>query len=134
MGHLTQVQTIKCSISPHPTKSHQMCITHNEGKSSKTIITPIGHGVYTQRRVTKVLLQPITGRRHQLRLHCTSIGHPIVGDMTYAQDSQPPRMMLHAYQLQLPLSPPFEPINVQTDDPFPTNLFDEFIEVKEKRA
>jgi hypothetical protein len=33
--------------------------------------------------VTKVLLRPVTGRRHQLRLHCYCLGHPIVGDYTY---------------------------------------------------
>jgi len=30
-----------------------------------------------------VLLQPLTGRRHQLRVHCREWGHPIVGDCTY---------------------------------------------------
>ena len=33
--------------------------------------------------VTKVLLKPISGRRHQLRVHLDYLGHPIVGDFTY---------------------------------------------------
>ena len=37
------------------------------------------------RRVTKVRLEPRTGRRHQLRVHMALVGHPIVGDETYAR-------------------------------------------------
>ena len=33
--------------------------------------------------VTRIKLTPITGRTHQLRVHCAAIGHPIVGDPTY---------------------------------------------------
>jgi len=33
--------------------------------------------------VTRVELVPITGRTHQLRVHCAAIGHPIVGDNIY---------------------------------------------------
>ena len=32
----------------------------------------------------QVLLAPVTGRRHQLRLHCHRLGHTIVGDFTYS--------------------------------------------------
>jgi 23S rRNA-/tRNA-specific pseudouridylate synthase len=52
--------------------------------------------------VTKVLLMPVTGRRHQLRVHMAALGHPIVGDCTYLPaDDDKPRMMLHAWRLQL---------------------------------
>lgn len=33
--------------------------------------------------VTRIRLIPITGRTHQLRVHCAAIGHPILGDTTY---------------------------------------------------
>lgn len=33
--------------------------------------------------MTKVRLLPRSGRRHQLRIHCLCLGHPIVGDFTY---------------------------------------------------
>ncbi len=53
-----------------------------------------------------VLLYPRTGRTHQLRVHLTSLGHPILGDQTYggkkvcAVDSiEIPRVMLHARTL-----------------------------------
>ena len=34
--------------------------------------------------VTRVKLEPLTGRTHQLRVHCAAIGHPIVGDPAYS--------------------------------------------------
>ena len=49
-----------------------------------------------------LLLKPLTGRTHQLRVHLMSAGMPIVGDTLYAPISatyKHPRMLLHAYQL-----------------------------------
>lgn len=52
---------------------------------------------------SRVLLIPHTGRSHQLRLHLSAIGHPIVGDHFYAypEDWREPRLLLHAHTLQL---------------------------------
>jgi tRNA pseudouridine32 synthase/23S rRNA pseudouridine746 synthase len=52
--------------------------------------------------VTRVVLTPITGRSHQLRVHMQYIGHPIVGDELYASElevSLSPRLCLHAEKL-----------------------------------
>jgi 23S rRNA pseudouridine1911/1915/1917 synthase len=38
---------------------------------------------------TLLELEPLTGRTHQLRIHCNLIGHPIVGDPTYASTADP---------------------------------------------
>lgn len=53
-----------------------------------------------------LLLQPTTGRTHQIRVHLKFIGHPVVGDKTYAgrktarQDrTWCPRQFLHAYKI-----------------------------------
>ena len=49
---------------------------------------------------TRLELQPISGRTHQLRVHLQSVGHPILGDMLYASDSQGnTRLMLHATRI-----------------------------------
>jgi 23S rRNA pseudouridine1911/1915/1917 synthase len=56
---------------------------------------------------TLLELEPLTGRTHQLRIHCAHIGHAIVGDKVYksANRSAPPlpcpieRQLLHAHQL-----------------------------------
>lgn len=53
---------------------------------------------------TRVELEPITGRSHQLRVHLQSIGHPIAGDALYAPPDAPAqaeRLLLHAQALEL---------------------------------
>ena len=56
-----------------------------------------------QRKASHLLLEPLTGRSHQLRVHLLSIGHPILGDALYADAAvraRAPRLMLHATSLQ----------------------------------
>lgn len=47
---------------------------------------------------TRVALEPVTGRSHQLRLHMASAGHPIIGDCLYGA-APAPRVQLHACRL-----------------------------------
>jgi tRNA pseudouridine32 synthase/23S rRNA pseudouridine746 synthase len=49
---------------------------------------------------SRVELEPITGRSHQLRVHMQSLGHPILGDELYGSSTSAPRLLLHATQLQ----------------------------------
>lgn len=52
--------------------------------------------------VSRIVLKPITGRSHQLRVHTQYIGHPIVGDTLYATtqgQSLAKRLCLHAAEL-----------------------------------
>lgn len=51
---------------------------------------------------THLLLEPLTGRSHQLRVHLLSIGHPILGDALYGNaevQARAPRLLLHASEL-----------------------------------
>ena len=53
---------------------------------------------------SRLLLEPVTGRTHQLRVHLASIGHPILGDTLYggaAEQQAAPRLLLHATLLEL---------------------------------
>jgi tRNA pseudouridine32 synthase/23S rRNA pseudouridine746 synthase len=73
------------------------------------------------RQTSRLTLQPLTGRTHQLRLHLAAIGHPILGDALYAPPDiveRAPRLLLHACalafehplggaRLQLRCEPPF---------------------------
>ena len=45
-------------------------------------------------------LTPLTGRTHQIRVHCASLGTPIIGDSRYGQAG--PHLHLHARALKLP--------------------------------
>ena len=50
---------------------------------------------------TRLDLQPVTGRTHQLRVHLQAIGHPIVGDTLYAPHLPgPARLLLHATRIE----------------------------------
>lgn len=56
------------------------------------------------RQASHLLLEPQTGRSHQLRVHLASIGHPIAGDALYGDArsaARAPRLLLHATVLQL---------------------------------
>jgi tRNA pseudouridine32 synthase / 23S rRNA pseudouridine746 synthase len=53
---------------------------------------------------TRLELEPLTGRSHQLRVHLLAIGHPILGDALYAPPDvreRAPRLLLHACALRL---------------------------------
>ena len=53
---------------------------------------------------TRLELEPLTGRSHQLRVHLQALGHPILGDTLYAPpevQAEAPRLLLHASRLQL---------------------------------
>lgn len=55
-------------------------------------------------RTTRVELEPLTGRSHQLRVHLQALGHPILGDALYADADATPacsRLLLHAWRLEL---------------------------------
>jgi 23S rRNA pseudouridine955/2504/2580 synthase len=58
------------------------------------------------RRFAWLELSPLTGRTHQLRVHCAAIGAPIFGDRTYGEeaalDGTAPPLHLHARALHLP--------------------------------
>mmetsp|Transcript_11558 Transcript_11558/g.35334 ORF Transcript_11558/g.35334 Transcript_11558/m.35334 type:complete len:275 (-) Transcript_11558:136-960(-) len=98
----------------------------NPGRRADTYCTPVAYGLFNSKPVTKVKLEPSSGRRHQLRVHLLHAGFPIVGDATYAEDSDggpndpntPPRMMLHAWRLLIELPAPVGLKQFETVDPF----------------
>lgn len=73
-----------------------------QGKPSITLYKPLARA--QGRSLLEVGL--ITGRRHQIRAHLASIGHPILGDPLYGPPPRPvggaPRLMLHAWKLEIP--------------------------------
>lgn len=70
---------------------------------------------------TRVLLKPITGRSHQLRVHMQLLGHPILGDTLYAPPqavSLSPRLCLHAELLEFVHPMSLEPQRFVLPAPF----------------
>lgn len=67
------------------------------GKPSLTRWRVLAH---THDGQTRLELEPVTGRSHQLRIHLQAIGHAILGDHLYgAPGPSPHRLMLHATQI-----------------------------------
>lgn len=82
-------------------------IDHASGKPSVTRWRVLCHDAHLN--TTRLELEPVTGRSHQLRLHLQALGHPIVGDALYASarvQALSARLLLHACTLELahPLS------------------------------
>jgi tRNA pseudouridine32 synthase / 23S rRNA pseudouridine746 synthase len=70
---------------------------------------------------TRLELEPVTGRTHQLRVHLLAIGHPIVGDALYAPAAlrtATPRLLLHATALGLAHPASGEPLAFDSVAPF----------------
>ena len=68
---------------------------------------------------TWLALEPLTGRTHQLRVHCAEMGWPIVGDAIYgtAPRSGGPVLHLHAREITVPLYKNRAPIRVTASVP-----------------
>ncbi|MEY5100286.1 MAG: tRNA pseudouridine synthase [Pseudomonadota bacterium] len=71
---------------------------------------PLAQGAFATTRCALVELQPVTGRRHQLRRHMKHISHPIIGDATHGKGALNralagllglQRLWLHAARLEL---------------------------------
>jgi 23S rRNA pseudouridine1911/1915/1917 synthase len=78
-------------------------------------------------RTTLVEARLLTGRPHQIRIHCAAAGHPLVGDPFYLaggrwrreSSARPgdPGFRLHAWRLSLPHPATGEPLNIEAPPP-----------------
>lgn len=78
-----------------PNRPKQM-VDHARGKPALTRWQVLARDAQAQ--CTRVALEPVTGRSHQLRLHMASLGHPIAGDVLYGAVPAA-RVHLHACAL-----------------------------------
>jgi 23S rRNA pseudouridine955/2504/2580 synthase len=94
------------------------------GKSAVTLYATAG---VRGRKAAWLVLRPLTGRTHQLRVHCAALGHPILGDGKYGgRDAFPPglpsvkRLHLHAREIALPH--PDDGTTLRITAPLPADL------------
>ena len=83
-----------------PNRPRQI-IDHTNGRPSLTHYRVID--VDRTREVSRIELDPVTGRSHQLRVHMEAAGHPIIGDDFYgtpASCAKADRLMLHACEIE----------------------------------
>ncbi len=89
---------IDLPIAPDWQNRPLQVISHERGKSALTRFEVAQR--FDDR--TRLLLKPVTGRSHQLRIHMRELGHPILGCDMYAHEealAMSPRLLLHATQL-----------------------------------
>lgn len=93
-------------------------ICHETGKPSVTEYSVLVRD--TQANNTRVLLHPITGRSHQLRLHLQALGHPILGCEFYggAYAKSAERLLLHARNLAFIHPVTDEPVYIISEPDF----------------
>ena len=91
----------------------------DRGKPSRTDWQVVGFDEHLQ--ATRLALQPLTGRTHQLRVHLQAIGHPILGDALYAPpavQARANRLLLHASGLRLTHPASSAPLQLHCAAPF----------------
>src|SRR5207237_8409635 len=74
-------------------------VDREQGKPSVTRWRLLSHDAASD--TSRLELEPVTGRSHQLRVHLLAVGHPIVGDALYGREDGAERLLLHACALQL---------------------------------
>lgn len=91
---------------------HKQPIPSGEGSHIRTIYRPI----HSNRGITYLEVELLTGKSHQIRAHLSSIGHPVIGDYKYGREAFHGRknesfrsphavsgQLLHAYRLEFPV-------------------------------
>jgi tRNA pseudouridine32 synthase/23S rRNA pseudouridine746 synthase len=90
------------------------------GKPSLTRWQVLSHDEVSN--TSRLELEPVSGRSHQLRVHLAAIGHPILGDELYAPDdvhAAAPRLLLHAASLEVPaVGTMLQALSVRSAAPF----------------
>ena len=101
---------------------HQSVVSP-EGKEADTVALPLGWGKFRGKDITLLHIVITTGRTHQIRLHCSHHGFPLLGDTSYGGSplhgktgrhhrkslgSEPPQqeLFLHAWKLSIPRDNP----------------------------
>lgn len=96
-------------------------VIDSEGKQAKTSVQVLSRFENIGEKLTHVRLQLHTGRTHQIRVHMTSIGHPLLGDDLYGGNLRLiNRQALHARELTL--VHPFTKEKVHLIAPFPEDM------------
>ena len=111
--------TIESNLSRHPGMRQRFAVSAKGRWASTRFLVKERFG----ERASLVELHPLTGRTHQIRVHLSSYGHPILGDHVYgvADKTMPyvTRQMLHAARLEIrhPDKPAAPPMRFESPPP-----------------
>lgn len=107
-------------IADWPNRPRQR-VDRDIGKASLTRWRVLDAATGAPADTTRLELEPMTGRAHQLRVHLLAIGHPIVGDALYATAAvrdRSPRLLLHAVALRFDHPATGAPMAFESSPPF----------------
>ena len=110
---------VDAPIGRHPVHRQRMTVGGAASREAQTHFVPLaahsdGHG----RMLALVRCEPRTGRTHQLRVHLSHLGSPILGDQVYGRASAViERQALHAWQLTIPHPVTGEPLHLIAPPP-----------------
>lgn len=93
-------KTIKVDAPVGRNAQHKKITVTPFGKASQTGVSVVARS----KGFSLVEARPLTGRTHQIRAHLAYLGHPVAGDSEHGDPQsapQPPRLMLHAYRIEL---------------------------------
>ncbi len=95
-GKVVEEQTIEAPLMTIKKNNVAYTKIAEDGRSASTTIVPL----MIEGRFTKLKISILTGRTHQIRVHLSSEGHPIVGDGVYGGKPYK-RILLHANKIAL---------------------------------
>ena len=90
---------IDLPLAADPDNNPRQMVDRERGRRALTRYRVLARSGAGDAGMSRVELEPVTGRTHQLRVHLAAIGHPILGDALYGgRESR--RMMLHACRVE----------------------------------
>jgi 23S rRNA pseudouridine1911/1915/1917 synthase len=101
-----------------------------DGKPAKTIISVDSDRIIEDKAISKVNIEPESGRTHQIRVHLSALSHPVVNDEVYGSSrdfewSDPifKRLMLHATRLEFTHPVTGEQVKIESKLPQEFDIF-----------
>jgi 23S rRNA pseudouridine1911/1915/1917 synthase len=112
--------TIEENIGRHPVHRKKMAVIKNGGRESETayrVLQKLDGYTYVE-------AYPRTGRTHQIRVHFSYMGHPVVGDEVYGKHARrlTGRPLLHAHTISF--QHPRKRLKVVIEAPIPEDMID----------
>lgn len=122
-GRLTGSGVIDAPIGNLKHEREQLAVAR-EGRSARTLYRPIHHYRNAGRHYTLLEVRPESARLHQIRVHLSWYGYPIVGDKRYGTARQPEwvsRLYLHLSSLTF--THPVTGLTIEVDVPLPAEMY-----------
>jgi 23S rRNA pseudouridine1911/1915/1917 synthase len=91
---------IRSYLGPDPKRPRRFASVTRGGKFAETKVKCLSTIDWRGAKISLIQAEPLTGRTHQIRVHLSEAGLPILGDAVYGKPHQEiPRLLLHAWKL-----------------------------------